>query len=108
MYIFQKRLKKRISSRKYKYFSLSNENKGMFYISKNLVKEQPQNKIEVEELDLTPLKRTSSNKMPSTKGVTKRASSVRSAKMRVNLSRRTVSKIAEAPQILQQVDEESE
>lgn len=30
MYIFQKRLKKRISSRKYKHLSLSNENKGMF------------------------------------------------------------------------------
>jgi hypothetical protein len=30
MYIFQKRLKKRISSRKYKYLSLTNENRGKF------------------------------------------------------------------------------
>jgi hypothetical protein len=73
----------------------------------NIAIEDKQKQGEIEELDLTPIKRGSSHKVPSTKTLTKRTQSARSPKLRGNFSRRTVTKIAE-PLILQQVDEVSE
>ena len=107
MYIFQKRLKKRIGSRKYKYLALSNDNKSKFHQFNNLVKEDSQKKIEIEEFVMSPLKRSSSSKVPSTRGAIKRVNSVKTPKMKVNLSRRIIPKISEPPMLLHQIDEES-
>lgn len=108
IYLFQKRLKRKISSRKFKYMSLEKEeDQGIVKCLNYKGDGEPAKDEQINSIYISPMRKSVFSKLPGTSNLAKKALSV-SLPTRNSKKRKYLKKISESPHSLDKVEEEHE